>query len=117
MDVLSERDVGPYIHGLYALHVPCSEGEADSVQLRIHRAKLQGQPVRLTDGTIVGEISEVAQWPWEPTVAKSSSRLGDVAVAPRTTVVGVVWRSDRIRTVARDAELVLAADGIFLVGI
>jgi hypothetical protein len=116
VDVLAERNVGPYIHGLYTLHVPASEAEADEVQERIHRARLHGQPVRMTDGTVVGEVAEVAQWPWEPTIAKSAMGAGDTAIVPRTTVIGVVWNSVRIRELAHDAELVLARDGIFLIG-
>jgi hypothetical protein len=114
-------------YGLYVLNEPADRAEADAVQKRLHgaqphggrvsNARVLGQPVRLTDGRAIGHVVEALQW---PTDAKTRVCAADGCtvrrVATRSTVIGIAWSDARTRKLAREATLLAAADGVFLVG-
>jgi hypothetical protein len=123
VQVIEER--GAY--GLYVFNEPADRAEADAVQKRLHGAqphgarvsntRVLGQPVRLTNGRVVGQVVEALQWPAEAKTRVCRTDGCTVRkVATRSTVVGIAWSDVRTRKLARAATLVAAADGIFLVG-
>jgi hypothetical protein len=81
---------------------------ADETHERLLASPILGEPVRLTSGHDVGQVVQVAQLP--EALAHAAS------LPPRSTVVGITWRTAGIRRLADTAELTLAPDGLFLHG-
>lgn len=107
MKVLEEKPDLAY--GLYAL----AKTDGHALFKSLAERKLSGTAVRLTNGALVGRVTDVAT-PFAIDVLAKSARLPDDG---KIAAIGVLWKSAEMLPLAREANLVLdPKTGVLLVG-
>jgi hypothetical protein len=97
------------MYGLYAL----VQTNGDVLFKTLAERKLSGTAVRLTNGLVVGRVTDVAT-PFAIGALGHSAGLPDDG---ETAAIGVLWKSADMLPLAREAQLVLdPGRGVFLVG-